>query len=30
MDGQLAVLSPVGGPTTVTVQLPANKPEEGN
>jgi signal transduction histidine kinase len=30
MDGQLTVLSPVGGPTTVTVQLPANKPEEGN
>ncbi len=30
MDGQLTVDSPVGGPTTVTVQLPTNKPGEGN
>jgi signal transduction histidine kinase len=30
MDGRLTVDSPVGGPTTVTVQLPANKPNEGN
>ena len=25
MDGQISLVSPVGGPTTVTVQLPANK-----
>jgi signal transduction histidine kinase len=30
MDGQLTLDSPVGGPTTVTVQLPTNKPSEGN
>ena len=30
MDGQLTLDSPVGGPTTVTVQLPSNKPSEGN
>ncbi|HWG23815.1 sensor histidine kinase [Actinospica sp.] len=30
MDGRLTVDSPVGGPTTVTVRLPANKPNEGN
>jgi signal transduction histidine kinase len=30
MDGQLTVVSPIGGPTTVTVQLPTNEPEEGN
>jgi signal transduction histidine kinase len=29
MDGQLTVDSPLGGPTTVTVQLPTNKPSEG-
>jgi signal transduction histidine kinase len=33
VDGQLSVLSPVGGPTTVTVWLPAEPgrgPQEGN
>jgi signal transduction histidine kinase len=30
MDGQLALDSPIGGPTTVTVQLPTNKSSEGN
>ncbi len=30
MDGQLTVDSPVGGPTTVTVQQPTNRPGEGN
>jgi signal transduction histidine kinase len=30
LDGQLTLDSPVGGPTTVTVQLPTNKPSEGN
>jgi signal transduction histidine kinase len=30
MDGHLTLVSPIGGPTTVTVQLPTCKVDEGN